>query len=89
MAIGARRLAHGAFFNAVAFLASTLRGIFILLVARLLGSAILGTFVLAWSITDVVSKFGDVGLDISTMAFVARSEAKGDRAASRRMRTHP
>jgi O-antigen/teichoic acid export membrane protein len=84
VAIGAT-LAHGAFFNAVAFLASTLRGIFILLVARLLGSAILGTFVLAWSVTDLVSKFATLGLDISTMAFVARSEAKGDRAASRRI----
>ena len=72
VAIGAT-LAHGAFFNAVAFLASTLRGIFILLVARLLGSAILGTFVLAWSITDLVSKFATLGLDLSTMAFVARS----------------
>ena len=78
-------LARGAFLNAVAFLASSLRGIFILLVARLLGSAILGTFVLAWSITDLVSKFATLGLDLSTMTFVARSEAKGDRAASRRI----
>lgn len=84
VAIGAT-LARGAFFNALAFLASSLRGIFVLLVARLLGSAILGTFVLAWAITDLVSKFATLGLDISTVAFVARTEAKGDRSASRRI----
>ncbi len=78
-------LARGAFFNALAFLTSRLRGIFILLVARLLGSAVLGTFVLAWAVTDIVSKFATIGLDFSTMAFVARSEARGDRAASRRI----
>ena len=78
-------LARGAFFNALAFLASRLRGIFILLVARLLGSAVLGTFVLAWAVTDIVSKFATLGLDYSTMAFVARSEARHDRAASRRI----
>jgi O-antigen/teichoic acid export membrane protein len=75
-------LARGAFFNALAFLASTLRGIFTLLVARLLGSATLGTFVLAWAITDLVSKFATLGLDISTVAFVSRSEGTGDRLAS-------
>ena len=78
-------LARGAFFNALAFLASTLRGIFTLLVARLLGSATLGTFVLAWAITDLVSKFATLGLDISTVAFVSRAEAAGDRAGSIRI----
>ena len=76
-------LARGAFFNALAFLASTLRGIFTLLVARLLGSATLGTFVLAWAITDLVSKFATLGLDITTVAFVARTEAAGDRGRQR------
>ncbi len=78
-------LARGAFFNAVAFVASTLRGIFTLLVARLLGSATLGTFVLAWTITDLVSKFATLGLDITTVAFVARTEAAGDRRGSVRI----
>jgi len=78
-------LARGAFFNALAFLASTLRGIFTFLVARLLGSATLGTFVLAWAITDLVSKFATLGLDITTVAFVARTEAAGDRAGSMRI----
>jgi O-antigen/teichoic acid export membrane protein len=78
-------LARGAFFNALAFVASTLRGIFTLLVARLLGSATLGTFVLAWAITDLVSKFATLGFDITTVAFVARTEAAGDRTGSVRI----
>jgi O-antigen/teichoic acid export membrane protein len=78
-------LARGAFFNAVAFLTSNLRGIFTLLVARLLGGAVLGTFGLAWATTDLVSKFGTLGLDYSAIAFVARSEAAGDRGGSRRI----
>ena len=78
-------LARGAFFNALAFLTSNLRGIFTLLVARLLGSAVLGTFGLAWATTDLVSKFATLGLDYSAIAFVARSEAAGDRGGSRRI----
>jgi O-antigen/teichoic acid export membrane protein len=79
-------LARGAFFNALAFLASLLRGIFTFLVARLLGSSVLGTFGLAWATTDLVSKFGTLGLDTGAIAFVARAEAAGDRAGSRRIR---
>src|SRR5207245_8296533 len=78
-------LARGTFFNAIAFLASLLRGIFIFLVARLLGGAALGTFGLAWATTDLVSKLGILGLDTSAIAFVARAEAAGDRARSRRI----
>jgi len=78
-------LARGAFFNALAFLASNLRGIFTFLVARLLGSATLGMFGLAWATTDLVSKLGTCGLDTGVVTFVARSEAAGDRSASRRL----
>ncbi len=78
-------LARGAFFNTVAFLASNLRGIFTLLVARLLGSTVLGVFGLAWATTDLTSKFSTLGLDYSAIAFVARSEAAGDPAGSRRV----
>src|SRR5204862_3130450 len=49
------------------------------------GGAALGTFGLAWAITDLVSKFGTLGLDTSAIAFVARAEAAGDRAGSRRI----
>jgi len=80
-------LARGAFLSTLAFLASNLRGIFMLLVARLLGSAVLGTFSLAWAAMDLLSKFATLGLDYSAIAFVARTEAAGDRAGSRRIMT--
>ncbi len=81
-------LAAGAVLNTLAFLCSNLRAIFTFLVARLLGGSILGTFGVAWAVTDLASKFGTLGLDYSVMALVARSEAGGDRAASRQiMRT--
>jgi O-antigen/teichoic acid export membrane protein len=80
-------LARGAFFNTLAFLASNLRGIFMLLVARLLGSAVLGTFGLAWASMDLLSKFATLGLDYSAIAFVAKSEAARDRTGSRRIMT--
>jgi O-antigen/teichoic acid export membrane protein len=67
-------LARGAFFNTLAFLASNLRGIFIFLIARLLGSAALGTFGLAWAATDVVSKIATLGFDTTATAFVAQSD---------------
>lgn len=78
-------LARGAFFNTLAFLASNLRGIFTFLVARLLGSAALGTFGLAWAATDLVSKIATWGLDTSAVAAVAERDAAGDAAGSRRV----
>ncbi len=78
-------LARGAFFNTIAFFSSNLRGIFIFLIARLLGSEILGTFGLAWSAMDLLSKFGTFGLDTSGVAFVAKAEVAGDRTGSRRI----
>lgn len=75
-------LARGAFFNTLAFLASNLRGIFTFLVARLLGSAVLGTFGVAWAITDLVSKISTFGFETTAVAFVARAEGVGDRAAA-------
>jgi O-antigen/teichoic acid export membrane protein len=76
-------LARGAFFNTLAFLASNLRGIFTLLVARLLGSAALGTFGLAWAATDVVSKIATCGFDSTAAAFVAQSDASNGRRLMR------
>lgn len=78
-------LARGAFISTLAFLASNLRGIFTFLVARLLGSVALGTFGLAWAIMDLVSKFCTLGFDYSAIAFVAKSEATGDRPSSHRV----
>ncbi|MBA3830472.1 MAG: oligosaccharide flippase family protein [Chthoniobacterales bacterium] len=78
-------LARGAFFSTLAFLASNLRAIFMLLVARLLGSAVLGTFGLAWAAMDLLSKFATLGLDYSAIAFVAKTEAAHDPVGSRRV----
>lgn len=84
----ATTLANGVRLNTLAFLSSNLRGLFTFLVARLLGSAALGTFGIAWAVADLASKFGTLGLDYSVMALVARAEASGDREASRRIRSN-
>src|SRR5262245_31479671 len=78
-------IAEGAFLNLFAVLASSLRGIFTFLIARLLGKAALGTFALAWATTDLLSKIGTFGLESGAIALVARSEARGDRQQSRRV----
>ena len=76
-------LKRGMFFNTIALLASNFRGVFTFLIARLLGAAALGTFLVAWATTDVLSKIGMFGLDNSIIAFIARSEARGERTRSR------
>jgi O-antigen/teichoic acid export membrane protein len=78
-------LAHGAFFNTLAFLASNLRGIFTLLVAHLLGRGVLGTFGVAWATTDLVSKISTFGFETTAITFVAREEAGADRAGGLRV----
>jgi O-antigen/teichoic acid export membrane protein len=76
-------LKRGAFFNTIALLASNFRGVFTFLVARLLGPAALGTFAVAWAMTDLISKIGIFGLDDAITTFIARSQAIGDHARSR------
>src|SRR5207237_3860770 len=76
-------LKRGAFFNTIALLASNFRGVFTFLVARLLGPAALGTFAVAWAMTDFISKIGIFGLDNAITTFIARSQAIGDHARSR------
>src|SRR5437868_13431432 len=76
-------LKRGARANFTAMLASNFRGIFTFLVARLLGPAALGVFSVAWATTDLVSKIGIFGLDNTIITFIARAEARGDRARSR------
>lgn len=76
-------LKRGMFFNTIALLASNFRGVFTFLIARLLGAASLGTFLVAWATTDILSKIGMFGLDNAIVPFIARAEAAGDRARSR------
>ncbi len=71
-------LKRGAFLNTIAMLASNLRGVFIFLVARLLGPAALGTFSVAWANTDLASKIAVFGLDNAITTFIARSQATGN-----------
>src|SRR5437867_2747672 len=76
-------LKRGAFLNTIAMLASNLRGVFIFLVARLLGPAALGTFSVALANTDLASKIAVFGLDNAITTFIARSQATGNLARSR------
>lgn len=76
-------LKRGALVNTVAILASNFRGVFTFLVARLLGAASLGTFLVAWATTDILSKIGMFGLDNAIIPFIARAEVAGERARSR------
>ncbi len=71
-------LARGALVNVVTLIAANLRGIFTFLIARLLGGTALGTFGIAWSTTDLLSKFGTFGMDTSTIALVAKRHAVED-----------
>src|ERR1044071_1305545 len=76
-------LKRGAFLNTIAMLASNLRGVFIFLVARLLGPAALGTLSVAWANTDRGSKLAVFALDNALTTFLARSQATGNLARSR------
>jgi O-antigen/teichoic acid export membrane protein len=79
------QLARGSLVNLAATIVSNLRGIFTFLVARLLGQAALGTYALAFSSIDLLSKVGTFGLDGATTAEVARREAVGDHRGSRQV----
>ncbi len=76
-------LARGALVNVVTLVAANLRGIFTFLIARMLGRATLGTFGVAWGMTDLLSKFGTFGMDTSTTALVARRHAEQDEGGAR------
>jgi len=76
-------LARGAIVNIVALVAANLRGIFTFLVARLLGRGALGTFGIAWSMTDLLSKVGTFGMDTSMIALVAKRHAAHDEGGAR------
>lgn len=79
----AEELKRGASVNIIAVLASNFRGIFTFLVARLLGPAVLGTYLTAWAMLDLISKISVFALDTTVSTFIARAEAAGHRAHSR------
>ena len=78
-------LARGAAANALVLLASNFRGVFIFLIARLLGEAALGRFGLAFATTELLSKAGMLGFDNSIIPFMAHRVASGDADGARRV----
>ena len=77
------QLKRGAITNTIALLASNFRGVFIFLVARLLGPAVLGTFSVAWATTDLLTRAGMFAFDHTITTFIPHAEAAGNRARSR------
>jgi O-antigen/teichoic acid export membrane protein len=75
-------LARGAAANALVLLASNFRGLFIFLIARLLGEAALGRFGLAFATTELLSKAGMLGFDNSIIPFMAPRVRAGDLAGA-------
>ncbi len=80
-----QHLARGAAANVLVLLASNFRGVFIFLIARLLGEAALGRFGMAFAATELLSKAGMLGFDNSIIPFVTPHAAAGDRAGARRV----
>jgi O-antigen/teichoic acid export membrane protein len=78
-------LARGAAANALVLLASNFRGVFIFLIARLLGEAALGRFGLAFATTELLSKAGMLGFDNSIIPFMAPRVGRNDRDGARWM----
>jgi glycosyltransferase involved in cell wall biosynthesis/O-antigen/teichoic acid export membrane protein len=76
-------LLRGIATNIVTIAVGALGVLFTLLVARLLGKAALGGFLLAWATADLLSKVGTLGLDQGTTALVARRRAEGDATGAR------
>ena len=78
-------LARGAAANALVLLAANFRGIFTLLIARLLGEAALGRFGLMFATTELLSKAGVLGFDSSVVPMVAKRAAAGDGGGGTRL----
>ncbi len=77
-------LARGAAANLVVLLAANFRGVFTFLIARILGEASLGRFLLAYAALDLLSKGAMLGFDSTIVPLVAPHAAAGDRAGARR-----
>ena len=76
-------LLRGIATNILTITVGALGALFTLLVARLLGKAALGGFLLAWATADLLSKLGTLGLDQGTTALVARRRAEAGPGGAR------
>ena len=70
-------LLRGGAVNTVGTAVGATRTLFLLLVARLLGDSVLGTFSLAWATIDIASKVAVMGLAVGIIPQVARADAEG------------
>jgi O-antigen/teichoic acid export membrane protein len=64
---------------------AALGALFPFFVARLLGREALGTYAVAWGTADILSKFGILGLEQTTVSLAAAHRARGDVAGVRRL----
>jgi O-antigen/teichoic acid export membrane protein len=78
-------LVQGGAVTALTQLVSLLRAVFTLLVAWILGAPALGVLAVAWSIADVLSKLGNLGLDTTVLTFIARRKELGDTSGAARV----
>jgi O-antigen/teichoic acid export membrane protein len=79
----ARTLTRGIAANAATLAAMSVRGVMSVVIARTLGGAALGAFLLAFAWMDVLSTIGVFGLDNAALTFVARARGLGRAWAAR------
>ena len=90
--VGVRRdwrdIKRGARLNFLGILARSPRALYLILVARLFGSEMLGLYLLGWAVVDVCSKFGIFGLDRGLLRFLpSRADAARRPERARLVRT--
>lgn len=77
---GDAALARDAIVNATALAATGVKALFLFLVARLLGSAALGLYAVAFGAVDLLSQVAALGLDVTAVVWIARRHAVDDQA---------
>lgn len=80
-----KRLAHGVGISALTLAAYSVRAVYGILVARLLGGEALGTYVLSFAWIDLLSQAGTMGLDTAALVAAARMAAGGNPDGARRV----
>lgn len=75
-------LARGIAANAATLAAISVRAFYSLIIARLLGAATLGGFIVSYAWIDLLSQICVLGLDTATTAYVARRRGMGDSGAA-------
>lgn len=76
------RLARGIAANTATLAAISVRAVYSLIIARLLGATTLGGFIVSYAWIDLLSQICVLGLDSATMAYVAKRRGAGDPGAA-------